>query len=113
MEHPLVTFASPTLITGDKSLVATLFHELTHSWFGNDVGCQNWDNLWLNEGLNTFMERKVTTALRGINYTKVQYYIGNNSLFLDMEDYGLDNPYSSLFSDIGEADPEDSFSLLP
>jgi leukotriene-A4 hydrolase len=75
MEHPMVTFASPTLITGDKSQVSTAFHELTHSWFGNDVGCQNWDNFWLNEGINTFMARKMLSALRGENFAKIDHVL--------------------------------------
>lgn len=110
----MVTFASPTLITGDKSQVYVAFHELTHSWFGNDVGCQNWNNFWLNEGLNTFMERKVTSTLRGIDFAKIEYYTSNTTMyFQDMLDYGVDNPYSSLFPNISDADPEDSFSNLP
>jgi leukotriene-A4 hydrolase len=114
MEHPMVTFASPTLITGDKSQVSTAFHELTHSWFGNDVGCQNWDNFWLNEGINTFMERKMLTALRGENFAKIDYFTGNTSMYFgDMLYYGLNDPYSSLFPNIRDDDPENSFSGLP
>jgi leukotriene-A4 hydrolase len=113
MEHPLVTFASHTLITGDKSKVETAIHELTHSWFGNNVGCQNWDNFWINEGLNTFMERKTLEQLRGVDFAKIEYYNGNITLLGDIEYYGYDNSYSSLFPDIGDDDPENSFSYLP
>jgi leukotriene-A4 hydrolase len=114
MEHPMVTFASHTLITGDKSQVPTAFHELAHSWFGNDVSCMNWDNFWLNEGINTFMERKIVASLRGENYAKINYFTGNTSMYFgDMLYFGLNNSYFSLFPDIGDADPEDSFSYLP
>ena len=115
MEHPMITFASHTLITGDKSQVDVAIHEITHSWFGNDVGCQNWDNFWLNEGLNTFMERKVTSALRGEDFAKIEYFTGNTSMYFDdmVGYYGVDSTYSSLFPDIGDADPEDSFSGVP
>ena len=114
MEHPLVTFASHTLVTGDKSQVDVAFHEMTHSWFGNDVGCQNWNNFWLNEGLNTFMERKVTAALRGIEFAKIEYFTGNTSMYYgDMLYFGVDNSYSSLFPNISDANPEDSFSGVP
>jgi leukotriene-A4 hydrolase len=114
MEHPMMTFASPTLITGDKSQVSNAFHQLTHSWFGNDVGCQNWDNFWLNEGLNTFMERKVLTALRGENFAKIDYFIGSTNMYFgDILYFGLDDSYSSLFPDIGEDDPENAFSRIP
>lgn len=57
MENPLLTFASPTIITGDKSQVDVAIHEIVHSWTGNDVTCQNWNHFWLNEGFTVFGER--------------------------------------------------------
>lgn len=107
-----MTFAAPTLIVGDKSKVATAIHELTHSYFGNDVGCQNWDNLWINEGLNTFMERKILQLLRGVDYANLAYRNGNISLYENILDYGENNTYSSLFPNIGMDDPENSFNGL-
>lgn len=105
---------SPTLLAGDKSMLGTAIHEITHSWFGNDIGCQNWDNFWINEGINTFMERKVFEFLYGEDYAKIEYYVGNTSMYFDdMLSYGLDNSYSSLFPDIGDDDPENSFSGVP
>jgi leukotriene-A4 hydrolase len=60
------------------------------------------------------MERKVTSTLRGIDFAKIEYYIGNTSMYFgDMLSYGLDNPFSSLFPDIGDVDPEESFSGIP
>jgi leukotriene-A4 hydrolase len=50
MENPHLTFASPTIITGDKSGVSVAIHEIAHSWTGNLVTCENWANMWLNEG---------------------------------------------------------------
>jgi leukotriene-A4 hydrolase len=77
---------------------------------GNNVGCQNWDNFWLNEGINTFMERKVLSVLRGENFEKIDYFTGNTSMYFgDMLSYGLDDSYSSVFPDIGDDDPENSF----
>lgn len=35
MENPLLTFASPTIITADKSQVYVATHEIAHSWTGN------------------------------------------------------------------------------
>jgi len=60
MENPLLTFASPTIITGDKSQVYVATHEIAHSWTGNDVTCRNWENFWLNEGFTVFIERKIS-----------------------------------------------------
>ena len=56
MENPLLTFASSTIITGDKSGVSVAIHEIGHSWFGNTVTCANWPNLWINEGFTVFLE---------------------------------------------------------
>jgi leukotriene-A4 hydrolase len=64
MENPLLTFASPTIIVGDKSSVDVANHEIMHSWTGNLVTNENWENFWLNEGFTVFTERKVTKALK-------------------------------------------------
>lgn len=58
MENPLLTFASPTIITKDKSQVGVAAHEMAHSWTGNTVTCADWANFWLNEGFTVFIERK-------------------------------------------------------
>jgi len=63
MENPLLTFASPSIIVGDKSSVNVANHELAHSWSGNLVTNINWDNFWLNEGFTVFLERKITKLL--------------------------------------------------
>lgn len=60
MENPLMTFASPTIMQPDKSQVFVATHEICHSWFGNDITCENWSNMWLNEGFTTFCERTVS-----------------------------------------------------
>ena len=87
---------------------------MTHSWFGNDVGCRNWDNFWINEGLNTFMERKTLSILRSPDFAKIDYQKGNVTMYEQMVDwYGVTNSYSSLFPNIGDDDPENSFSKVP
>jgi len=60
MENPLLTFASPTIIVGDKSQVYVATHEIAHSWTGNEITCRDWENMWLNEGFTTFLERKIS-----------------------------------------------------
>ena len=62
MENPLLTFASPTLIVGDKSQVSVAIHEIGHSWFGNELGFARWEDLWIAEGFTVFVERKVPTT---------------------------------------------------
>jgi leukotriene-A4 hydrolase len=65
MENPMLTFANPTLITGDKSLVSVLAHELAHSWSGNLVTNASWSDLWLNEGTTVYFEQRIMEALKG------------------------------------------------
>lgn len=65
MENPLLTFASPTIIVGDKSQVYVATHEIAHSWTGNDVTCRDWENFWINEGFTVFSERKVSGKIYG------------------------------------------------
>ena len=72
MENPLLTFASPTIIVGDKSQVYVATHEIAHSWTGNDVTCEDWSNFWLNEGFTVFEERKVTGGYKGDDFAKIE-----------------------------------------
>jgi leukotriene-A4 hydrolase len=55
MENPIITFASPSIITGDKSGTYVVIHEMAHSWTGNLVICKNWSNFWMNEGFTVYL----------------------------------------------------------
>lgn len=65
MENPFVTFASPSIIVGDKSNINVAIHEMAHSWTGNTVTCRNWNSFWLNEGYTVFIENRVNKQLYG------------------------------------------------
>jgi len=65
MENPTLTFATPTIITGDKSNVDVIAHELAHSWSGNLVTNATWSDVWLNEGFTTYFENRIDEALYG------------------------------------------------
>src|SRR5579883_3027791 len=65
MENPNMTFATPTIIVGDKSLVSVVSHELAHSWSGNLVTAASWRDIWLNEGITTYVQGRITEALYG------------------------------------------------
>ncbi|MDZ4823019.1 MAG: M1 family metallopeptidase [Flavobacteriales bacterium] len=65
MENPRLTFATPTIIAGDKSLVALVAHELAHSWSGNLVTNSTWDDFWLNEGFTVYFEQRIMEAVFG------------------------------------------------
>lgn len=65
MENPNMTFATPTVLVGDKSLVSLVAHELAHSWSGNLITAASWRDIWLNEGITTYVQGRITEALYG------------------------------------------------
>ena len=100
----------------DKSQVDVATHEICHSWFGNEVTCQNWQNMWLNEGFTVFCERHVTNELEKAQkpeFAKVEAFLGNASMVSDMRNYGFDNSFSALYPEIAGYNPDDSFSTVP
>ena len=116
MENPLLTFASPSIIVGDKSNVDVATHEMAHSWSGNLVTNLNWSNFWLNEGATVFTERKVTAMQEGIEFTRVAAKLANFSLVASIEEYGWDDNWSSMtphFDIEKGGTPDDAFSTIP
>lgn len=65
MENPQLTFATPTIIAGDRSLTALVAHELAHSWSGNLVTNATWNDFWLNEGFTVYFEQRIMEAVYG------------------------------------------------
>ncbi|CDW86353.1 peptidase family m1 containing protein [Stylonychia lemnae] len=106
MENPLLTFASPTIIVGDKSQVYVATHEIAHSWTGNQVTCANWENYWLNEGFTVFTERKISGQIYGYNFAQTEAYLNNKTMWDNMLSYGLDSNYTQL-------DPIQFFGVNP
>ncbi|CAI2361127.1 unnamed protein product [Moneuplotes crassus] len=113
MENPLLTFASPAIVPGDKSSVDVAIHEIAHSWFGNLVTNNNWTNFWLNEGFTVFLERRAVRNIFGEDYMKVTAKLENQSMYYDMLDYGLDHTFSSLYPIFHGENPDDAFSEIP
>ena len=71
MENPRLTFATPTILAGDKSLTSLVAHELAHSWSGNLVTNANWNDFWLNEGFTVYFEYRIMEAVYGRAYSEM------------------------------------------
>jgi len=84
MENPRLSFITPTVIAGDRSLVALIAHELAHSWSGNLVTNATWRDFWLNEGFTVFLERRIMEALYGQRRRDMEDVLGLQSLQADL-----------------------------
>ena len=117
MENPLLTFASPSIIVGDKSEVDVATHEIMHSWTGNLVTNVNWENFWLNEGFTVYGERAVSKILFGEDFYLISSTLGNLGLQSAMEDFdtqfGPNSTFTSLTPNYNGHNPYDTFSSLP
>jgi aminopeptidase N len=107
MENPRLTFATPILIAGDRSLVSVIVHELAHSWSGNLVTNATWNDFWLNEGFTTYFERRLDEVLYGREYMEMQALLGRRDLDLDFEEYGVDSKDTALWVDLAGRDVEE------
>ena len=113
MENPRLTFLTPTVLAGDRSLVALIAHELAHSWSGNLVTNATWDDFWLNEGFTTYFERRITEETRGRAYAQMLSELSYNSMLEEIERIGPDNSDTALKVDYAGRDPEEVFSSIP
>lgn len=110
MENPMLTFATPTVIAGDRSLVSLVAHELAHSWSGNLVTNATWNDFWLNEGFTVYFERRIIEALYGKDEAKMQEVLGYQSLMQGIKEMGDKNPDTRLKVDFTDRDPDDGVS---
>lgn len=106
MENPDLTFLSPTIIAGDRSLVSVVAHELAHSWSGNQVTNATWNDAWLNEGITTYFEGRIVEALFGKSESDMQQVIGYQSLLNTIKELGAGNNDTKLKTDFDGRDPD-------
>lgn len=86
MENPRLTFATPTIITGDRSLVSLIAHELAHSWSGNLVTNATWNDFWLNEGFTVYFENRIMEAVYGREYSEMLAGISHADVMEEISD---------------------------
>ncbi|CCO33323.1 leukotriene-A4 hydrolase [Rhizoctonia solani AG-1 IB] len=114
MENACLTFVTPTLLTGDRSLVDVVAHEISHSWFGNNVSCADSGHFWLNEGWTTYTERLLKGILHSPAERDFSYIIGEKALIDALEQYNDRPKFQRLVIEYsyGE-DPDDAYSRVP
>jgi leukotriene-A4 hydrolase len=113
MENPRLTFATPTIIAGDKSLVSLIAHEMAHSWSGNLVTNATWNDVWLNEGYTTYFERRIMETIAGKEYNDMLWELGYQDMESDFKDLGMDSPDTKLYIDLKGRHPENGFTNIP
>ncbi|MFN8275756.1 MAG: leukotriene A4 hydrolase C-terminal domain-containing protein [Flavobacteriaceae bacterium] len=113
MENPNLTFLTPGVIAGDRSLTSLLAHELGHSWSGNLVTNATWNDVWLNEGFTTYVEHRIGEAIFGIQEAKMQDVLSRKTLTDNMQDYGSKNPATQLKVNVDDQNADESLSDIP
>lgn len=109
MENPRLSFITPTVITGDKSLVSLIAHELAHSWSGNLVTNASWKDFWLNEGFTSYVENRVVEAVFGAEQAAMENVVAQAGLRAELATLPPEQQVLALAPFPGR-DPEDSLT---
>ncbi|MDC7677001.1 M1 family metallopeptidase [Asticcacaulis machinosus] len=115
MENPRLTFATPTILAGDRSLVSLVAHELAHSWSGNLVTNATWNDFWLNEGFTVYFENRIMEELYGKDRAAMLRTLGYQDLQDTVKGY-MDDKHpelTALYIDLKGKHPDDGFSEIP
>ena len=110
MENPCLTFATPTILAGDKSLVALVAHELAHSWSGNLVTNATWRDFWLNEGFTVYLEQRIMERLYGSDRAKMEIVLGMEGLVDELAE--LPSGDQVLYIDLAGRNPDDGMTAV-
>ena len=111
MENPRLSFITPTVVAGDKSLVNLIAHELAHSWSGNLVTNESWRDLWLNEGFTSYVENRIMEAVFGADRALMERALDAQNLSYEIAELAPGD--TQLYIDLEGRDPDDAFSGVP
>ncbi|RYU81306.1 M1 family metallopeptidase [Hymenobacter persicinus] len=112
MENPRLTFVTPTILAGDRSLTSLVAHELAHSWSGNLVTNATWNDFWLNEGFTVYFERRIMEKLYGRPYADMLQVLGHTGLLHTIEELGATSPDTHLHLDLAGRDPDEGLNEI-
>ena len=110
MENPRLTFATPTILAGDRSLTSLVAHELAHSWSGNLVTNATWDDFWLNEGFTVYFERRIMEVVQNKSYVEMLSLLGYQDLEETVADLGEKNEDTHLKLNLKGRNPDDGMT---
>ncbi|MFN3537515.1 MAG: M1 family metallopeptidase, partial [Brevundimonas sp.] len=110
MENPRLTFATPTIIAGDRSLVSLVAHELAHSWSGNLVTNATWDDFWLNEGFTVYFENRIMEAIYGPERAEMLRALEWTDLQAELAE--LPEADQSLHLNLAGRDPDEGMTAI-
>ncbi|HEX8428020.1 M1 family metallopeptidase [Hymenobacter sp.] len=110
MENPRLTFVTPTILAGDRSLTSLVAHELAHSWSGNLVTNATWNDFWLNEGFTVYFERRIMEKLYGRSYSDMLQVLGHTGLQHTIKELGPDSKDTHLHLDLAGRDPDEGLN---
>ncbi len=110
MENPCMTFATPTILAGDKSLVALIAHELAHSWSGNLVTNATWRDFWLNEGFTVYLEQRIMEHVYGVDRAVMEIALGMQGLQQELKE--LPEADQVLHIDLTDRNPDDGMTAV-
>jgi len=110
MENPRLTFATPTVLAGDRSLANLRVPHFAHSWSGNLVRNATWNEFWLNEGCTVYFERRIVEEVKSKDYADVNSIIGRNDLDNAFKDFGNKGDETKLLLELEGKDPDDGMN---